>query len=192
MEDRGQVLEFDPDSALALVLDPASGGPAYPAVEFSYANIDPNGTRAEFLQGQWSENLGLDVGLDPLDPAAFGEAFGTGNFDLTLIGFGQDYHHPENWLLLWKSQGGLNTGGYSNAEFDSVVDAAADATDPAEATKLWQEAERILLDEDAAVCPLFNYENAWLVKPHVKDFVMTAADGQPGDFFYWKTAILEH
>ena len=55
-----------------------------------------------------------------------------------------------------------------------------------------QEAERILLDEDAALCPLFNAENTWLVKPYVSDFIMTAADGQPGDFFYWKTAILDH
>lgn len=192
VEDRGEVLSFDPDSALQLVVDPASGGPNYPSVEFSYANVDPNGARAEFLQGQWNEHLGIDVGLNPMDPPAFGEAFGTGDFDLALIGFGQDYHHPENWLLLWKSDGGLNTGGYSSDNFDSAVDAAMNETDPAKATALWQEAEEILIDQDAAVCPLFTLENAWLVQPYVSDFVMTAADGQPGDFFYWKTAILEH
>lgn len=192
VEERGQDLAFDPESALQLVLDPASGRAAYPAVSFSFANVDPNGTRAEFLQGQWKEYLGIDVTLDPLDPPAFGEAFGSGSFDLALIGFGQDYHHPENWLLLWKSDGGLNAGGYSNPEFDSAVDEAMNESDPDEAAKLWQEAEGILLDEDAAVCPLFSHENAWLVKPYVRDFIMTAADGQPGDFFYWKTAVLEH
>lgn len=192
IDDRGQNLSFDPNSAVKLVLDATSGGVAYPSVTFSFANVGPNSTRAEFLQGQWSENLGIDVTLDPMDPPAFGEAFGTGNFDMALIGFGQDYHHPENWLLMWITDGGLNAGGYSNPEFDATVDEALNETDRDKAVALWQEAERILLDEDAALCPLFSAENTWLVKPYVSDFIMTGADGQPGDYFYWKTTILDH
>jgi oligopeptide transport system substrate-binding protein len=192
VDDRGQNLSFDPNSAVKLVLDATSAGAAYPPVTFSFANVGPNPTRAQFIQGQWSENLGIDVTLDPMDPPAFGEAFGTGNFDIAFIGFGQDYHHPENWLLMWITDGGLNAGGYSNPEFDATVDEALNETDQDEAVALWQEAERILLDEDAALCPLFNAENTWLVKPYVGDFIMTGADGQPGDFFYWKTAILDH
>lgn len=188
--DRGQDLAFDPDSALQLVLEPGSARAAYPAVKFTFANVDPNGTRVEFMQGQWNEHLGVDVKPDPLDPPAFGEAFGTGNFDLVFIGFGEDYHHPENWLLMWMT--GADPGGYSNAEFDSTVEEALSESDPDEAAELWQEAERILVDEDVAVCPLFTDESVWLVKPYVRDFIMTGADGQPGDFFYWKTAILEH
>jgi oligopeptide transport system substrate-binding protein len=188
--DRGQDLEFEPSSALQLVLEPGSARAAYPAVSFSYANIDPNGTRVEFMQGQWKEYLGIDVKPNPLDPPAFGEAFGTGNFDLVFIGFGEDYHHPENWLLMWMT--GADPGGYSNAEFDSTVEAALSESDPDEAAELWQEAERILVDEDVAVCPLFTDESVWLVKPYVRDFIMSGIDSQPGDFFYWKTSILEH
>lgn len=187
--DRGSDLSFNPETALSVVS--SSNRPALPSVSFTYANVDPNGIRGEFLQGQWKEHLGLDVRLVPLDSAAFGQAFGTGDFDMLLIGFGEDYHHPENWLMLWRSDGGLSTAGYSNPEFDRVVDEALTADDPGEAVALWQEAERILLDEDAALCPLFNDENAWLVKPHVEDFIMTGADGLPGDFFYWKTHVLE-
>ncbi len=190
VEDRGQDLAFDPNSALQLVLEPGSARAAYPPIKFTYANVDPNGTRVEFLQGQWKEHLGVDVTPDPLDPPAFGEAFGTGNFDLVFIGFGEDYHHPENWLLMWMT--GADPGGYSNDEFDSTVEEALSESDPDEAAELWQEAERILVDEDVAVCPLFTHENVWLVKPYVRDFIMTGTDGQPGDFFYWKTAILEH
>ena len=188
--DRGEDLAFDPDSALQLVAEPGSARAAYSPVKFSYANIDPNGTRVEFMQGQWKENLGIDVQPNPLDPPAFDEAFFTGDFDLVFIGFGEDYHHPENWLLMWA--GGAMPGSYSNPEFDQAVDDAMNESDPDKAVELWQEAERILIDEDVAVCPLFTSENVWLVKPYVRDFIMTGADGQPGDFFYWKTAILEH
>jgi oligopeptide transport system substrate-binding protein len=125
-----------------------------------------------------------------VDPAAFGDAFGSGDFDLAFLGFGEDYHHPENWLLMWTS--GANPSGYSNPQFDQAVDEAMSESDPDKAVGLWQEAEHILVDEDVGVCPLFNQENVWLVRPYVRDFIMTSIDGQPGDFFYWKTAILEH
>jgi oligopeptide transport system substrate-binding protein len=190
VEERGEDLAFNPSSALDLVLDPSRV--ANPSVGLSFANIDPNSTRAEFLQGQWKENLGVDVKLDALDPPAFGETYFTGNYDMAFLGFGEDYHHPENWLLPFTSEGVLNTGGYSNPEFDSTVDQALNESDPGEAVKLWQEAERILVDEDVAICPLFAAENTWVVKPYVANFIMTAADGQPGDFFYWKTAILDN
>ena len=189
--ERGQELAFIPDSVREPASNPRPPTDVSSSVKLTYANVGPNATRAEFLQGQWKRNLDIDVGLDPLDGPAFGEAYFTGNYDIAFVGFGEDYHHPENWLLFWKSDGGLNTGGYSNPQFDATVDAATAEEDPQEAVKLWRQAEEILIDQDVAVCALFNGEMAWLVKPYVRDLVMTGADGLPGDFFYWKTAILE-
>jgi oligopeptide transport system substrate-binding protein len=191
-EDRGKDLAFNLASAGRPAANPESSSETFSGTEFSFANVGPNPTRAEFIQGQWLGNLGIDIKLNPLDPPAFGKAFVTGDFDLAFVGFGEDYHHPENWLLLWTSDGGLNTGGYSNPEFDSTVEAALAETDPDEAVALWQRADEILMDEDVAMCPLMNSENAWLVKAYVRDFIMTGADGHPGDYFYWKTAILAH
>ncbi len=85
----------------------------------------------------------------------------------------------------------MNTGGYSNPEYDAAVESALAADDPQEAVRLWQRAEEVLIDEDVALCALFNDETAWLVKPYVQDLLMTGADGIPGDFFYWQTAIIE-
>lgn len=189
---RGAELAFDPDSAIDVVSDPGANRPAYADVTLRFANVDPNSTRAEFLQGQWSENLGIDVEVEPLDPPAFGEAFGTNDFDLAFIGYGEDYHHPENWLLMWMGSSGFSIGGYNNPEFDTVLGEALSETDPAAATELWRDADGVVVDDDAAVCPLFAAESTWLVKPNVADFIMTGMDGQPGDFYYWKTTILEN
>ena len=189
--ERGQGLVFDPDSVQVSGSDPKPPADFTSSVELTYFNTDPNPTRAEFLQGQWKQNLGLSVDLEPLDGAAFFEAFFGGDYDLTFIGFTQDYHHPQNWLPLWTEDGALNTGGYSNPEYDAAVESALAADDPQEAVRLWQRAEGVLIDEDVALCALFNDETAWLVKPYVQDLLMTGADGIPGDFFYWQTAIIE-
>lgn len=189
--ERGQRFAFDPESVQASGSDPRPPADFTSSVELIYWNGDPNPTRAEFLQGQWKQNLGINVELQPLDGPAFGGAFFTGDYDFTFIGFTQDYHHPENWLQLWVENGALNTGGYSNPEYDAAVEAALAADDPQDAVGFWQRAEEILIDEDVALCPLFNDETAWLVKPYVQDLVLTGADGLPGDFFYWEIAILE-
>jgi oligopeptide transport system substrate-binding protein len=189
---RGAALAFDPSADVEVVSDPGANRPAYADVSLRFANVDPNATRAEFMQGQWSANLGVDVDVEAMDPPAFGEAFGANNFDMAFIGFFEDYHHPENWLLTWMASGGFSIGGYDNPEFDALVGEALAETDAEAAVKLWRDAEGMLIDEDAAVCPLFAAENTWLVKPNVADFIMTGVDGQPGDFFYWKTTILEN
>jgi oligopeptide transport system substrate-binding protein len=190
--DRGAGLAYNPDAAVDLVSDPGANRPAYGDVSIRFANLDPNSTRAEFLQGQWKENLGVDVTVEPMDPPAFGEAFGANDFDIAFVGYGEDYHHPENWMMMWLGESGFSVGGYNNPEFDAAVNTALAATDPDEELAAWQDADEILVDDDAAVCPLFAAENTWLVQDYVADFIMTGSDGQPGDFFYWQTAILEN
>lgn len=192
LADRGTGLAYNPDAAVDLVSDPGANRPAYGDLTLRFANIDPNSTRAEFLQGQWSENLGVDVTVEPMDPPAFGEAFGTNDFDIAFVGYGEDYHHPESWMLMWLGETGFSVGGYNNPEFDAAVNTALTATEPDAELAAWQDADSVLIDEDAAVCPLFAAEATWLVQDYVADFIMTGSDGQPGDFFYWQTAVLEH
>ena len=185
--DRGKKLAFDSKQAAAMLGADKDG---YSSAKLSFANVDPNLVQAEYIQGQWQQNLGLSLKIEPLDPPAFGETFLSGNFDLVLIAFTEDYHHPENWLLQWKSDSFMNLFGYQDSAFDDAVGKAMSADGDDSAVRLWRDAERILIDEDAAICPLVSPETVWAVKPYVRDFVITGADGIPGDFFYWKTAVL--
>lgn len=194
-EQRGAELVFDVERAKAdlnlavSVTSAEPSGAAFEDVSLSYADTGSNGTLAEFLQGQWQANLDVDVALEGLDPPSFGEAYFTGQFDIGYLGFTQDYHHPENWLLLWTTNGALNTGGYSNPDFDAAIDSALAEDDLEDAIGYWQRAEELLVDEDVALCPIFNGEFAWLVDSDVSGLVMTGADGVPGDFFYWQISV---
>ena len=194
-ETRGNDLVFDPEAArssLSTALSVASanaGSASFPDVSITYADTGSNGTLMEYLQGQWKTNLEVDVGLEGLDPPTFGQTFFSGQFDLGYIGFGQDYHHPENWLLLWTETGALNAGGYANPAFTATIEAAMDEDDFDAAVALWQRSEEILIDEDVALCALFNSEATWLIDSNVSGLVMTGADSIPGDAFFWKIAV---
>ena len=187
---------FDPQRGAGLKLNAAArqllGSDDYGAAKLIFANIDPESVRAQFLQGQWSQHLGVSIDLSPLDPRAFGRAFGTGQYDMALVGFSEDYHHPENWLLQWMSDNPMNVAGYNNADFDRAVRSALSETNTSRAVQLWQQADATFIDKDAAICPLMSPESAWVVKPYVSDLVLTGADGLAGDSFWWRTAILKH
>jgi len=111
---------------------------------------------------------------------------------MVWIGWGEDYHHAENWLVPWRTGGILTLSGYSDPDYDALVDQALAEEDPQAAAALWRQAEELLIDKDVPFCPLVNDESAWLVKPYVRDFIITPADNVEGDYYYYKTAILEH
>jgi oligopeptide transport system substrate-binding protein len=49
----------------------------------------------------------------------------------------------------------LNLGGFSNPEFDLLVERAKNSYDPAERQALYIQAERILCEQEAAVLPIY-------------------------------------
>ena len=70
-------------------------------------------------------------------------------------GWQMDYPSIENFLApLYGTGASSNDGDYSRPEFDAKLKEAAAATDPAEANKLYQEAEAFLA-EDMATIPLW-------------------------------------
>ena len=57
--------------------------------------------------------------------------------------------------------GGLNRGRYSNPEFDCVMEETRGITDPARREALLHQAQRIALQQDAAILPLHVPDNVW-------------------------------
>ena len=82
-----------------------------------------------------------------------------------LISYGMDYLDASNMLGVFRSGGRHN---WNNAEFDKLVNEASSMTgDPAERTKMFQDAEKILVDDVGAV---FAYHETPgdMIKPYLK------------------------
>ena len=64
----------------------------------------------------------------------------------------------------------MNIGWYCNPEADELMNKAYTVADRGEAAKLWQEANRIMMMEDAAYAPLFHYHRPVMLSPKLKNF----------------------
>ncbi|WP_223592823.1 peptide ABC transporter substrate-binding protein [Neobacillus bataviensis] len=94
------------------------------------------------------------------------------DYGLLMGGWGPDYADPMTYMDLWVTGGGQNHMEYSNPEFDKLIKAANEdlVAKPQERWKALQDAEKILLEDDAAIAPLYQRSVNLLVNPKVKGF----------------------
>jgi oligopeptide transport system substrate-binding protein len=78
-----------------------------------------------------------------------------------------DYNDANTFLAIMHSDSAANTPGYSNPDFDDLLQSAADHLDLDRRRLYLEEAERVLL-ADHAVIPLYFYVSKHLVKPEVE------------------------
>ncbi|MBO8141524.1 MAG: ABC transporter substrate-binding protein [Firmicutes bacterium] len=106
------------------------------------------------LQAQLAE-AGIRLELEPFAYATMRERLGAGEFDIAVGNWTPDFADPYMFMNYWFDSdfGGLpgNRSFYSNPEVDRLIRQAAVMTDIRERTRLYQEAQRIVVDEAAYV-----------------------------------------
>jgi ABC-type oligopeptide transport system substrate-binding subunit len=177
----GHDISFDPSAARALLAQ--AGFPdarLVPRVTLRYAGVTPVQRRAEFLQAQLRQNLGVQVELDPVETKAFLALYRSKNFDLTLGGWAADYGDPQNWLgTNFGCSGGNNVFNYCNEQLDRIVASADAAIAQDERHELYVQAQRIL-EQDVVGIWLLHPGRIVLVRPYVQDLTITPVDEYPG------------
>jgi oligopeptide transport system substrate-binding protein len=138
---------------------------------YTYRQRDVEKRVAENLQSQFKENLGLNIKIEGIEWATMLPARQDHQYTMFYGSWGHDFPDPQNWFTpLFHSKNikgvGPGTGndpGWSNAEYDRLVDEANKLADPAKAEdrlKLYYQAEEILLKE-APLVPLYQATRYW-------------------------------
>lgn len=128
----------------------------------------------EWLKNQLEKNLeGLTITLSEVPFSVRLQRDTSLDYDIQVAGWGPDYQDPMTFSDLWLTGGGNNNMAYSNKEYDRLVKEAQTtlANNPVERFEALQEAERILLEEDAAIAPLYQEGISILVQDYVKGLV---------------------
>ncbi len=117
------------------------------------------------------EELGISLSLLGNDLKTHFDAVEAGNFDLSIDGFIGDGDTPLSLLMFFHSDSPATAhGGYRDATFDRLLDAAEREPDLDTHYRLLGEAEQRLLDSYAIV-PLIHPRVVSAVAPHVDGFV---------------------
>ena len=177
---------FDPDEArrsLAQALEDLGMTDAE-ELQLTFIHGTMVGDGPRLLELQWRTVLGIDVEFVGLEPDQYFERLEAGHdFDMFWLGWYADYPHPQSYLEpLWGCQQPLNIAGYSNPAFDELLGRAARTGEVESQLELYAEAQRLLVDDTAAMFLQWPGEYA-LVAPWVDGLVLTPIDDFPGSLF---------
>lgn len=102
---------------------------------------------ASFYQEQWRQVLGIEVTVNPMITKQGSQNRKTGNYVMSVTGWGPDYNDPNTFLDLWVTDGGNNQTGFSNERYDELIDLASKETDLEKRESYFIECEQIIADQ---------------------------------------------
>lgn len=144
----------------------------------------------EYLKNQLETNLpGLTVQLKEVPFNVRLDLDTNQDYDIQIAGWGPDYQDPYTFMNLWLTGGGNNQMSYANPEYDKLVNSAVNelALDPEARWQALADAEKLLIEEDFGIGPMYQRGLMFLQKPYVKGIV---AHPFGGDYSY-KWAYIE-
>ena len=151
--------------------------------------------RVAFLAEAWRTTFGLtenQFDISCTDFATLLQERAEGKYAVARDGWGADFPHAKNQLDLFVCGGGNNNVQYCNPAFDQAFNDAATIADPAEQEAKYIEAQRIMVDDAAALFLRFGTIR-YLVRPYVSGLISTPSDHQNiGDVFYENIVMLDH
>lgn len=109
----------------------------------------------QFIQQELKKNLGLNINLQPFDNKAFRTQIDMKNYPQFLLSWSADFPDPDNFLSLFLSDSGNNRSGWKNQEYDQKVLAARYERNPKKRLQTYTEAQKILLEKDVVILPLY-------------------------------------
>jgi oligopeptide transport system substrate-binding protein len=144
-------------------------------VKFTYVGQDTETSKVTdaFIKDQLEKNLpGLKITIEAVPFKIRIAREDAEDYDLLMGGWGPDYADPMTYMDLWVTNGGQNHMDYSNPEFDKLIKSASEelVAKPQDRWKALQDAEKILLEDDAAIAPLYQRSVNLLINPKVQGF----------------------
>lgn len=134
---------------------------------------------AEWIQRDLAE-IGIDVKLETKEWITYLSAYNEGMSKEVGMNQMSSGRTTPYWLSIiahsdFKAPGGFNSGKYENKVLDDLLDRAATSIDPTEASQLWGEAEKIIMEEAVNV-PVLNDSAPYVLHPRVKGFVIPSEE----------------
>ncbi|MFZ5806891.1 MAG: peptide ABC transporter substrate-binding protein [Verrucomicrobiota bacterium] len=149
-------LAYNPSLAKKLFTDAGfAEGKNFPRVSLLYNKTDLNEQIAVEIQAMWQEILGVTIELRNQEWATYLNALNHLDFDIARSSWVGDYNDPNTFLDCFLTGRGNNRTGWSHAQYDSLMKQAASTLDAKRRFELLQQAEKILVEQELPIVPLY-------------------------------------
>ncbi|MDR0731832.1 MAG: peptide ABC transporter substrate-binding protein [Treponema sp.] len=173
-----EMVSFNPDEARRLLAEAGfPGGRGLPVLEISYASNPDYNTLFEYLQSVWKQELGVETTLTSMEPAAMTALRDEGKFDITPQNWGADYFDVSNMLSIFAPGNLINAGRYNNPVFSAAYTRSLQTINNAERINLLHDAERLIIQEDSGIIPLYYWVAPYIFRNSVVTNVIYDSNG---------------
>ena len=153
-------------------------GKGFPRMDILYNTEESHQTIAELIRKQWQRELGIQIKTRNEEWASYLSSHRQMKYNISRRGWIGDYADPSTFLDMMVTGGEQNNTGWSNAEYDRLIAAAARETDPVKRMDIFRQSERILMDE-LPILPIYFYVSKNMVQPYVRGFYNNIQDVHP-------------
>ncbi len=159
---------LDREDAAKALLAEAGVAEGTLSVELRY-NTSENNKNTMTAIGDMLKNVGIGSTIVEMEGTGYFDYMKQdGDFDITRAGWIGDYSDPQNFLFLFESQNlGFNYPRWANADYDALMQKAAQTIDLKERAAVLKDAEALLLKE-MPIIPILYYSSAALVSSSLK------------------------
>lgn len=142
----------------------------FPSLTLQFDSSDRNTTVMEKVQQDIKNKLGLQLNLVHLDWKSHMKSVQTEAPSLFRLAWQTPFLDPIFHLQVLTSKHSANPTGCSHAEYDRIVSEIEIEKSGPKREKLIRDAQKILVDDEAMVIPLFHYVQNYAVSQRVKNF----------------------
>lgn len=169
----------DPEEARRLLAEAGyPEGKGFPRMDILYNTDEAHQTVAELIRKQWQRELGIQIKTRNEEWASYLSSHRQMKYNVSRRGWIGDYADPSTFLDMFVTGGEQNNTGWSNAEYDRLIDTADREEDPEQRMQVFRQAEGTLMDE-LPILPIYFYVSKNMVKPHVRGFYNNIQDVHP-------------
>jgi oligopeptide transport system substrate-binding protein len=159
-------LEFEPETARALLAEAGfAGGKGMPPITYLYSEGELNEAIAVELQDTWRRELGVTVRLARQEWKVYLNSLASLDYSIARSSWVGDYPDPTTFLDMFLAGSGNNRTGWNDPAYDTLLARAAKESDPAQRLALLHEAETMLVNIAAPVCPVYYYVGIQFYNP---------------------------
>ena len=173
---------FDPAKAKASMAKAGyADGKGFPKLTLLQTDTATNKAISEFLPADWKKHLGIDITLEFTDSKTRSGRFNSGDFQLVLGGWGEDFPDPENWILgLMETGGSINKQSCSMKEIDDLIAKAKFNQNDEQRRQQYRDVEALVVKNICGYGPIWQVGAHRVVKPYIKGMV---ENKKPDDHF---------